>query len=418
MTPLPRRLLAVLLFPLLLGGCVVAPVGSAGVVHDSGDTRLELRVSSYPDLVLVPGLPVYYAPRLGHNYFFSDGLYWVLEGDRWYSSYWYGGPWRYVAIEYVPVYVLRVPVYYYRRPPTWFGRWHPQQPPHWSDRYGRDFEARHPGWRQWNPRALPPPAPRPDYQRHYHGRDYPATEQRQRELRERHYRHGPAREAAWQRRQEEVLQQREGWRAREREQAAREAQARETERQARLRQWQEREQARQRERDARRPDTPAWTPGRTLPEGAAPEHRVREWRGEWRAEGRGEGRGDVRGEWRGEARREGRGPAPAPEREAGGPVPDWGAVATPARRPDVQPPRRLPADVRGRAREERVREGEAAERRLRQHGSERLQDRARAAARDEARKEAREEVRKAAPARRRPGHDGDHDQDRAPEAAP
>ena len=31
----------------------------------------------YPQLVRVPGYPVYYAPQVNSNYFFYDGMYWV-----------------------------------------------------------------------------------------------------------------------------------------------------------------------------------------------------------------------------------------------------------------------------------------------------------------------------------------------------
>jgi hypothetical protein len=31
----------------------------------------------YPELVRVPGYPVYYAPGVSSNFFFYDGMYWV-----------------------------------------------------------------------------------------------------------------------------------------------------------------------------------------------------------------------------------------------------------------------------------------------------------------------------------------------------
>ncbi len=74
----------------------------------------------YPELVQVPGYPVYYAPRLNTNYFFYDGMYWVYEGDNWYASSWYNGPWGVVGPEVVPVFMLRIPVRYYRAPPGTF----------------------------------------------------------------------------------------------------------------------------------------------------------------------------------------------------------------------------------------------------------------------------------------------------------
>ena len=51
----------------------------------------------YPELVPVPGYPVYYAPQVNSNYFFYDGMYWVYQGDNWYASSWYNGPWALVA---------------------------------------------------------------------------------------------------------------------------------------------------------------------------------------------------------------------------------------------------------------------------------------------------------------------------------
>lgn len=67
------------------------------------------------ELVQVPNYPVYYAPRQRTNYFFYDGMYWVYHDDDWYN-----GPWWRTAPEYVPEYVLRVPVRDYRRPPAYF----------------------------------------------------------------------------------------------------------------------------------------------------------------------------------------------------------------------------------------------------------------------------------------------------------
>jgi hypothetical protein len=144
----------------------------------------------YPELVPVPGYPVYYAPRLDSNYFFYDGLYWVYLDDHWYASSWYNGPWWVVAAIDVPVFILRVPVRYYRRPPPYFHGWHAHEPPHWGEHWGRDWAQRRSGWDHWNRKSVPPPAPLPVYQRQYSGDRYPGVEQ-QRELRSRNYRYQP-----------------------------------------------------------------------------------------------------------------------------------------------------------------------------------------------------------------------------------
>ena len=77
----------------------------------------------YPQLVRIPGYPVYYAPQVGSNFFFYDGMYWLYQGDNWYASSWYNGPWEFVGPQAVPLYVLRIPVRYYRAPPAYFRGW-------------------------------------------------------------------------------------------------------------------------------------------------------------------------------------------------------------------------------------------------------------------------------------------------------
>ncbi len=159
--------------------------------------QAEIRVSIginlgfFPELVPVPGYPVYYGPGIDANYFFYDGLYWVYVGDRWYSSSWYDGPWRFVAPEFVPLYVLRVPVRYYRHPPAFFHGWRRDDPPRWGDHWGRGWEERRHGWDHWDRRAAPPPAPLPLYQREYGGERYPRGADMQRSLREQHYDYRP-----------------------------------------------------------------------------------------------------------------------------------------------------------------------------------------------------------------------------------
>jgi hypothetical protein len=131
----------------------------------------------FPKLVRVPGYPVYYAPRLNSNYFFYDGMYWVYESDNWYASSWYNGPWGLVAPEVVPLYVLRIPVRYYRAPPAYFRGWRSDAPPRWGQHWGSGWEQQRSGWDRWNRKAAPAPAPVPTYQRRYSGDRYPRIEQ-------------------------------------------------------------------------------------------------------------------------------------------------------------------------------------------------------------------------------------------------
>jgi hypothetical protein len=149
-----------------------------------------INVPAYPQLVPVPGYPVYYAPELDTNFFFYDGLYWLYVDDRWYASEWYDGPWGFVEPESVPYYVLRIPVNYYRRPPPYFREWDRRAPPRWGEHWGRDWEQRHRDWNEWNHGSRPPRAPPPEYQRKYPRDHYPAPDQQQ-PLRDRDYHFRP-----------------------------------------------------------------------------------------------------------------------------------------------------------------------------------------------------------------------------------
>jgi hypothetical protein len=154
------------------------------------NVSIGINLPLYPEFARVPGYPVYYAPRLEANYFFYDGLYWVYQDDTWYSSSWYNGPWWHMEPEMVPLYILRIPVRYYRQPPVYFRGWHANSPPRWGQRWGHDWEQRHRGWDTWKRSSAPAPAPLPVYQRKYSGDRYPRAEQQQ-TLRSQHYRYQP-----------------------------------------------------------------------------------------------------------------------------------------------------------------------------------------------------------------------------------
>jgi hypothetical protein len=169
------------------GGTAVAQV-SVGISTPSVDIGVNMPV--YPELVRVPDFPVYYAPGAQTNYFFYDGNYWVYERDNWHTSAWYNGPWTVVGREAVPLYVLRVPVSYYRNPPLYFRGWAADAPPRWGDYWGPTWARQRVGWDRWDRRAVPAPAPLPLYQREYFGARYPLVVQ-QRELLVRNYRYQP-----------------------------------------------------------------------------------------------------------------------------------------------------------------------------------------------------------------------------------
>ncbi|MDR3392676.1 MAG: hypothetical protein P4L77_13175 [Sulfuriferula sp.] len=170
---------------------VVAMASQVSVGVRLSNVSIGVNLQSYPDLVVVPGYPVYYAPQLDTNFFFYDGMYWIYQDDNWYASSWYNGPWWLVYPEDVPVFILRVPVRYYRRPPVYFYGWRPDAPPRWGDHWGRDWEEHRNGWDRWNHNAVPAPAPLPVYQRQYSGDRYPQHIQQQQQLQQQHYGYQP-----------------------------------------------------------------------------------------------------------------------------------------------------------------------------------------------------------------------------------
>lgn len=171
--------------------CSLSPAfAQLSIQFGTPGVSIGINLPVYPQLQRVPGYPVYYAPGVNSNYFFYDGLYWVYQGDNWYASSWYNGPWGHVDPGYVPAYLLRVPVRYYRQPPAYFRGWASNKPPRWGEHWGRSWEQNRSGWDRWDRRSAPAPAPLPTYQRQYSGNRYPQAQQ-QWNIQGQHYRYQP-----------------------------------------------------------------------------------------------------------------------------------------------------------------------------------------------------------------------------------
>jgi hypothetical protein len=181
-------------YGLIVMWMLLCPVTSAQAQISIGiglpNVSIGINLPLFPELVPVPGYPVYYAPRVDGNYFFYDGMYWVYQDDNWYASSWYNGPWGLVEPEVVPLFILRVPVSYYRQPPVYFRGWQSNAPPRWGQHWGHGWEQRRSGWDRWNRGSAPAPAPLPVYQRQYSGDRYPRGEQQQ-TIRSQNYRYQP-----------------------------------------------------------------------------------------------------------------------------------------------------------------------------------------------------------------------------------
>jgi len=183
-----RYLLAVLLGMFLFASPAAAElsigIGLPGV-------SIGINMPTYPELAPMPDYPVYYAPRGNVNLFFYDGMYWAYQRDNWYASTWYNGPWGLVGPESVPMYVLRIPVRYYRHPPAAWAGWQRNAPPRWGEHWGRDWEQHHQDWDRWDRHTPQTRAPLPAYQRHYTGNRYPKAVEQQHALIRDRYRYEP-----------------------------------------------------------------------------------------------------------------------------------------------------------------------------------------------------------------------------------
>lgn len=84
-------------------------------------------VSAPPEVVMMPGMGVYFVPGISYDVFFYNGYWWSPRGDRWYRSSQYKGPWGVVQRSYVPGNLIRVPKNYrsvYKKErPIKYGEW-------------------------------------------------------------------------------------------------------------------------------------------------------------------------------------------------------------------------------------------------------------------------------------------------------
>ena len=139
-----------LVMGVLTGALLVAaaPIPVHGQVRVG--VNIGIQLPGPPALVVVPGAPVYYAPRAPANVFFYAHQYWAFANGGWYVGPGWSGPWAVVEPVYVPVPILRVPVRYYRAPPPGWKGWRRAAPPQWGAYYGREWreDALERNWRE------------------------------------------------------------------------------------------------------------------------------------------------------------------------------------------------------------------------------------------------------------------------------
>ncbi len=121
-----------------IAGTIVAPAARPAEAR----VGITINIGPPPQLVVVPGTPVFYAPALPYNYFVYGGQYYLFANGAWFFAPAYNGPWAPIAVEYVPRPILSVPVRYYPAPPP---HWKHKGPPPWAPAWGhrRHREGRH-----------------------------------------------------------------------------------------------------------------------------------------------------------------------------------------------------------------------------------------------------------------------------------
>jgi hypothetical protein len=99
-----------------------------------------INLPDYPDLVRVPGYRVCYGSTTGFtsSTMACTGSIREMTGTPAPGT---SGPWARVAPAVVPLFILRVPVSYYRNPPGYFRGWRPDAPPRWGEHWGQGMGA-------------------------------------------------------------------------------------------------------------------------------------------------------------------------------------------------------------------------------------------------------------------------------------
>jgi len=115
-----RRILAFLISLALLSifGLQMSKKVSAEVnVHIGIVSSLPQVITTPPEVVLIPGTHVYFAPDVGMELFFYSGYWYHRHNGYWYRATYYNGPWVYLDMSRVPAVFVHLPKDYYNPPP-------------------------------------------------------------------------------------------------------------------------------------------------------------------------------------------------------------------------------------------------------------------------------------------------------------
>jgi len=108
---------------------VLAGCGTYGYQQDRS-SRENWTVNEPREVVMIPGVQVYFVPEFEFDVFFYNGYWWSPRGNRWYRARAYNGPWGIIERRYVPAPVYRVPkdyrVRYEKQQRIPYGQWNKQ----------------------------------------------------------------------------------------------------------------------------------------------------------------------------------------------------------------------------------------------------------------------------------------------------
>src|SRR3989441_2653722 len=80
----------------MIGCCLAVASLIASPAEAQVHVDIGINLPGPPALVVVPGTPVYYAPRAPANVFFYAHQYWVFGDGGWYVGPTWSGPWAVV----------------------------------------------------------------------------------------------------------------------------------------------------------------------------------------------------------------------------------------------------------------------------------------------------------------------------------
>jgi hypothetical protein len=128
---------------IVVGLAVMMAVTGPRLGQAQVSVNIGINLPAPPSFVIIPGMPVAYAPALPANYFFYAGHYYVFTNGLWYTGPTFSGPWVVVASAYVPLPLLSVPVRYYKAPPPHWKGWRRGAPPRWDPAWGHEWGKAH-----------------------------------------------------------------------------------------------------------------------------------------------------------------------------------------------------------------------------------------------------------------------------------